>query len=72
MFLLVFLVVRKLVLVGICRNAGLVENMAEIGQILYSDCGWSLASDEVCPEKTCVNAEMVCRNHRESELILEK
>ena len=45
-------------MVGICRNADLVENMAEIAQISYYR-GWSLASDEVGHEKTCVNAEII-------------
>ena len=34
--------------------------------------GWSLAGDEVCPEKTYVSAENMCRNRRENVLVLEK
>ena len=51
-----------------CR---LVENMAEIAQI-YKFRGWSLARDEVGPEKTCVNLEIIIRNRRERELVMEK
>ena len=58
-------------MVGICRNADLVENMAEIAQ-MYSIRGWSLASDEVGPEKICVNVEIIRLNRRERELVLEK
>ena len=34
--------------------------------------GWSLASDKVGPEKTCVNAKTTCQNRRENEQVLEK
>ena len=49
----------------------LVENVAEIAQISYY-CGRSLASDEVGPEKTCVIANNLCRNRRESVPVSEK
>ena len=49
----------------------LVENVAERAQISYYR-GRSLACDEVGPEETCVNAENICRNRRESVLVLEK
>ena len=34
---------------------------------------WSLVSDEVGPEKTCVNVKIICRNRCERKLVvLEK
>ena len=36
--------------------AGLVENVSEIAKVTNYR-GWSLTSDEVCSEKTGVNAE---------------
>ena len=44
---------------------GLVENVSEIEKVT-NRCGKSLASDEVCSEKTGVNAENKCRNRREN------
>ena len=49
----------------------LVENVAEIAKITKCR-GSSLASDEVCPEKTYVSAENMCGNRRENVLVLEK
>ena len=40
----------------------LVENVVEIAKIAE----WSIASDEMCPEKTYVSAENICRNRREN------
>ena len=49
----------------------LVENVAEIAKI--ANClGWSLTSDEVCPEETYFSAENMCRNRRKNVLVLEK
>ena len=38
----------------------LVKNVAEIAKITNYH-GWSLANDEVCPEKTYVSAENLCQ-----------
>ena len=43
----------------------LVENVSEIEKVT-NHFGRSLASDEVCSEKTGVNAEHKCRNRREN------
>ena len=55
---------KKFTSVG--EGASATENTQYFGE-------WSLASDEVDPEKTCVNAKIICRNRREKRLVvLEK
>ena len=39
------------------KGASATENTQYFGE-------WSLASDKVGPEKTCVNAKIICRNRR--------
>ena len=72
----VFINILDCKLVKVCFGRDLPKcrfgrNVAEIGQIIYY-LEWSLTSDEVGPEKTCVNAEIICRNRRERKLVLEK
>ena len=47
---------------------GLVENVSEIEKVT-NHCGRSLASDEVCSEKTGVNAEIAVRTTRFRETV---
>ena len=49
----------------------LIKNLTEIAKIANFR-GWSLPSDEVCPEKTYVSAKDMCRNRPENVLVLEK
>ena len=58
-------------MVGLAEMLDLVKNVAEIAKITNYR-GWSLASDEVCPEKTYVSAKNICRNRPENVLVLEK
>ena len=58
-------------MVGSDEMLDLVENVAKIAKITNYR-RWSIVSDEVCPEKTYVGTENMCRNCREKVLVLEK
>ena len=57
-------------LVWLAEMVDLVENVTEIAKITNYH-GRSLASDEVCSDKTCVDAVNKCQNRREKYWLVQ-